>query len=310
MNYITITENQLNEYGFDFIPSGDCSIVINIKDSNNDGTIDLNKQSSDKTRIKFNHHGSPDKTETSLGTASHILLNFGTSIKNVLFEEENSAQLGTILAPDASVVIKATHDGNVISRTFENRNNKQIHQSGFKFYADAPATYQVTFSKRDTENPDTELSGASMKLTAGSGVNVDWANARVSGPAISGSGQAATWTTGDKPLVLKLPNGTYNLEETVELVNGEKTYELITKSTIKMEDGVVTEITSAAEDDDTVTVVKDGSKYIVKAFDKPKSTTPTPGPKYDYKFSKKKFAEKNNPNATELTGATMQLTCT
>ena len=147
VNYINITEEQFNDYGFDFIPSdGQCSIVINVIDSNGDGVVRVSHSESNK-RISFNGVGSPDKNSTTLSAATHILLNFKSNIHTVDLGESTTAQLGTILAPGASVRIGSTHDGNVISNSFENE-GVEIHQSGFPFTGkNASSSGKVTINK-------------------------------------------------------------------------------------------------------------------------------------------------------------------
>ena len=134
-----------------------------------------------------------------------------------------------------------------------------------------------------------ELAGASMKLTATAGKAASWTEdqwkaARVSGPAISVSGAAITWTSGTEQLMINLPDGTYNLEE-----NGAPAgYDEISSITFTIENGKVT-----GKSSETVTL--DGTNNVVTAFDTA-STAPTPTPA-DIVFSKKDFADKGKDNA-------------
>nr|MCR5340655.1 hypothetical protein [Saccharofermentans sp.] len=166
-------------------------------------------------------------------------------------------------------------------------------------------TYEVSISKQDMTNKGPELKGASMKLTAATGTTVDWTKARVSGPAITANGQSITWTSGDAPLKINLPDGTYTLEETATLTIEGKEYEKITTSTFTMTNGKVTEKTDTTSDDTVTFTGTDGR--TVEAFDTPKTT---PVDTYEVSISKKDIADKGKDGAEELPGATMKITAT
>ena len=139
-----------------------------------------------------------------------------------------------------------------------------------------------------------------MKLTATEGKAASWTEdqwkaARVSGPAITVSGAAITWTSGNAQLMINLPDGKYTLSETTP----PSTHTAITDMTFEIKDGKVTGTSSE-------TVTLDGTNNVVTAFDKAKEgPTPTPA---DIVFSKKDFADKGKDNANELTGAKLKLT--
>ena len=165
----------------------------------------------------------------------------------------------------------------------------------------AKKTYEVSISKKDITKTGSELAGASMKLTATGDTSVNWNKARKSGPAITANGKAIIWTSGTAPLVLNLPDGTYQLEETATLKIGGKEYTRFTTATFSMTNGVVTETT--VKDDSTVTFTGTDNRTVT-AFDTPVTKTA------DVNFSKKDFADKSVANANELTGAEMKLTAT
>ena len=172
VNYINITEEQLNNYGFNFLPSsGKCSVVINVIDSNGDHIVNMHHSEADK-RVSFNGIGAPSKTEETLGAATHIMFNFHSSIKTVNLGESTTAELGTILATGAKVTIKSTHDGNAICRTFEN-DGVEIHQSGFPFTGkNASSTGKVTI-KKIFEHPGDQDISATFTIYEGNYRSVD-----------------------------------------------------------------------------------------------------------------------------------------
>ena len=199
------------------------------------------------------------------------------------------------IAPDGYNVITTTtftvKDGTVTKTT----SNTDVEISGTVITAfdEAKKTTVVSLSKKDMADKDDdnakELSGASMKLTPVDGTTVNWSKAHVSGPEITVSGKAITWTTGGETLKINLPDGKYTLEE-----NGAPAgYNVITTTTFEIKGGKVVSSTSA-------TVTADGNTNTVTAFDELETS--------DIVFSKKDMADKGKDNAEELPGATMKLT--
>ena len=166
VNYINITEKQLNDYGFDFKPSasGKCSVVINVVD-NGDGIVSLSHDEANK-RVSYDGVGEPKATSETLGAASHIMFNFHSSIKSVTIGESTTTELGTILATGAKVIIQSTHDGNVIAKTFENI-GVEIHQAAFPFVGkNASSTGKVSI-KKIFEHPGDQNLTATFALYQG-----------------------------------------------------------------------------------------------------------------------------------------------
>ena len=164
----------------------------------------------------------------------------------------------------------------------------------------APTPTTVTFSKKEMVNKGVanadELSGATMQLTAKSGdattwTDTEWTSARKGGPNVTkvDGSSAVTWTSGDSPLKINLPDGKYELKENLAPTG----YNVITTTEFEIKNGKVVPLT-------TDTVTADGDTNTVTAFDELKTSNVV--------FSKKDMADKGDTSAEELTGAKMKLT--
>ena len=175
VNYIDLTEDQLNSSAFNFVSpaNSEASVIINVIDTaaNGKGTVIINR--SDANMLCYNSVGSPEKTSETLSAAKHIMFNFDKDIENVRFLGAASGQLGTILAPGSNVYIESTHDGSVVAKGFEN-DGKQIHQAGFAGFANDVDTFNsLTVSKKyyytNTTDSAAHTGNAKFKLTGTDG---------------------------------------------------------------------------------------------------------------------------------------------
>ena len=165
VNFINLTEKQLNDYGFNFIPSsGNCSVVINVVDDG-DHEVTLSHSEADK-RISFNGIGKPEATTETLNAASHIMFNFHSSITKVVLGESTTTELGTLLATGADLTIKSTHDGNAIAKSFKNV-GVEIHQAAFPFIGKNASSSGKVSIKKIFEHPGDEDLSATFVIYEG-----------------------------------------------------------------------------------------------------------------------------------------------
>ena len=219
INYINITETQLNSNDFDFQPSSEnSSVVINVINSGNDTAINWDTT---ERRVTFDSESSPERSVKSLKAASRIMFNFHPDITAVNIgnpkQDVTVGQLGTLLAPGATLTLMSTHDGNAIAKKFENI-NREIHQSGFVGFDTGDVTYnQLTVKKNyfytgtSTAAPHGS-STAKFKLT-GTGNVADysseqssgyvWKNLRVGTYTLTETGVPSGFT-GMQPLTVKV----------------------------------------------------------------------------------------------------------
>ena len=121
------------------------SLIINITDASGDLKL------SSPITINGSREGYSKES-------SHVLINFGTSYTGtVTFGEFN---MGSILAPNANVIIESTHNGSVFAASVHNTNG-EIHQSHFTTVGAAQPKEETpkeetiipTNPKNDTEQP-------------------------------------------------------------------------------------------------------------------------------------------------------------
>ena len=213
--------------------------------------------------------------------------------------EENGAPAGYKVITTTTFEIK---DGKVVSSTSATVTADGNTNTVTAF--DELWTSDVVFSKKDFANKDDanadELEGATMKLTAKSGAatewgSSDWDGANKAGPAVTmvSGEKAVTWTSTTTQLKLNLPDGTYELSETV----APDKYDIITTITFTIENGVVKGTSSE-------TVTLDGTNNVVTAFDK--AITPPAPDTSKVTFSKQDMTKKGS----ELPDAHMKLSTT
>ena len=157
-------------------------------------------------------------------------------------------QIATAISFTVDAEGKATIDG--------------VDQNGLITMTDDVA--KVSISKVG-EKGDTvaELPGASMKLTYTGDGTLD--NVTAKNGTIAKEGKVITWTSGAEALILeKIPDGAYTLEETLA---PNDSYELATKITFEVEDGVVKNVII---DKDSKSEYTDG---VIRMFDALKLVT-------------------------------------
>ncbi len=108
------------------------SLIINVTDTSGDFKV------SSPITVNGSREGYSKES-------SHVLINFGTSYTGtVTFGEFN---MGSILAPNANVIIESTHNGSVFAASVHNTNG-EIHQSHF-------TTVGATQPKEETPKEET-----------------------------------------------------------------------------------------------------------------------------------------------------------
>ena len=204
-------------------------------------------------------------------------------------------------APDGYKTITTTTftvENGVVTKTTTNT-DVTVEGVVVTAFDEAITETDVSLSKKEMGGGSSELSGASMKLKVDSltsATSIDWTAAHKSGPAVTpnASGDEITWTSGNAPVVLTLPDGTYILTEET----APSGYVKITETTFTVKGGKVTKTTS----NNDVTV----SGTVVTALDAADGI-PTPPV---VAFSKKDMIARSSGRGSELTGATMVLSTT
>ncbi|MBR1906179.1 MAG: hypothetical protein IJ819_06915, partial [Clostridiales bacterium] len=192
VNYINITEEQLNNYGFNFksSPNGSSSIVINVVDDG-DGIVNLSHDEANK-RVTFDGQGDPEASKASLTAASHILFNFHKDIHTVNLGKSTTTELGTLLAPGADLTIASTHDGNAIARSFRN-DSVEIHQAAFPFIGkNASGSGKVSIKKIFEHSGDEDLSATFVIYKGNYRSVAEINNASASGDQMTKNGNTYT----------------------------------------------------------------------------------------------------------------------